>query len=177
MSGYLEFDAKRDFATFLDGVEGAKALHLCANVNLDYLLDLGVDLLSFDAFQLGSMPKAYAESVARFVKAGKVISWGIVPTDSTNLAGQTAQKLADLLAGYWEKIAENSNTDAAELADRALIAPARCCLKNIGATGAEDEVGKEVCMPTNLSVEESIVEKAFQMTNEIGAILKDRYLG
>ncbi|MGZ3615012.1 MAG: hypothetical protein ACXU9X_14080, partial [Thermodesulfobacteriota bacterium] len=79
LSGYNDQQAKEDYYQFIQGIEGPKGMHLCAEVNLPYLLELGVEILSFDAFQIGFMPKEYTLSVADFIKKGGVISWGIIP--------------------------------------------------------------------------------------------------
>ncbi|MDG7042264.1 MAG: hypothetical protein JRN22_04365, partial [Nitrososphaerota archaeon] len=80
LSGYNDVQTKRDYLDFMNGLQGPKALHLCANVNLPYLLELGVEILSFDAYQIQTMPREYAVTVAKFLNKGGVICWGIVPT-------------------------------------------------------------------------------------------------
>jgi hypothetical protein len=167
LSGYNDQQAKEDYHNFIQGLEGPRGLHLCANVNLPYLLELGVEILSFDAFQIGFMPKEYAQSVAEFIKKGGVISWGIVPTESPILANQTPEKLASILSNYWEVISENTGLALKQIADQALIAPARCCLRDI----ATETTG--ICeIPY---VEEEIVEKAFAFLPEISKILKEKF--
>jgi hypothetical protein len=89
LPGYNDQQAKEDYYNFIQGLEGPKGLHLCADVNLPYLLELGIEILSFDAFQIGFMPKEYAGNVSEFLKKGGVISWGIVPTESSVLSIQT----------------------------------------------------------------------------------------
>jgi hypothetical protein len=113
------------------------------------------------------MPKEYAQSVAEFIKKGGVISWGIVPTESPILANQTPEKLASILSNYWEVISENTGLALKQIADQALIAPARCCLRDI----ATETTG--ICeIPY---VEEEIVEKAFAFLPEISKILKEKF--
>jgi len=161
---------------FLSGFEGLRALHLCANVNLPYLLRLGIELLSFDAFQLETMPKGYADDVAEYIKGGGVIAWGIVPTNSENLNRETPETLGDLLSGYWEVIAAGSDLTVKRIAEQALIAPARCCLKNSGRVGASNDTAAcEVKGSPNSTVEEKLVEKAFDYLGELSRILKDRF--
>ena len=104
LSGYNDQQAKEDYYGFMQSVEGPKGLHLCADVNLPYLLELGIEILSFDAFQIGFMPKEYTGSAAEFLKKGGVISWGIVPTDSSILSTQTPERLASILSDYWQVI-------------------------------------------------------------------------
>ncbi len=169
LSGYNDQQAKEDYKNFVQGLEGPKGLHLCADVNLPYLLELGVEILSFDAFQIGFMPKEYVGSVAEFIKKGGVISWGIVPTDSATLSLQTPEKLASLLSEYWNTISEFTGVTLKEISDQALIAPARCCLRDLGA-----ETNEQCSLPGN---EEKIVEKAFGFLMEISKILKEKYQG
>jgi hypothetical protein len=167
LTGYNDQQAKEDYHSFVQGLEGAKGLHLCADVNLPYLLELGVEILSFDAFQIEFMPKEYTWSVAEFIKKGGIISWGIVPTESSLLSIQTPEGLASILSNYWEVISENTGMSLRQIAEQALIAPARCCLRDI----ATETTGK--CDIPN--VEEKIVEKAFSFLPEISMKLKKRY--
>jgi hypothetical protein len=167
LSGYNDQQAKEDYAQFVQGLEGPKGLHLCAEVNLPYLLELGTEILSFDAFQIGFMPKEYTQSVAEFIKKGGIISWGIVPTELKALESQTPEKLASLLSGYWEIISENADISLEQIAEQALIAPARCCLVELTVEVAERSKTD--------NIEEKIVEKAFTFLPELSQILKKRY--
>jgi hypothetical protein len=176
LSGYNDVQASREYAEFVAGLEGIKALHLCANVNLPYLLGLGVELVSFDAYQIQGMPREYSGAVAEFLGDGGVICWGIVPTDSTNLHGETPRSLAARLEDYWETISRNSGIPAKRVAEQSLLAPARCCLKNIGQVGAAEG---EACDVTggahDSTVEERLVEQAFSYLRELSLLLKERY--
>jgi hypothetical protein len=167
LSGYNDQQAKEDYYNFIQGLEGPKGLHLCADVNLPYLLELGIEILSFDAFQIGFMPKEYAWSVAEFIKKGGIISWGIVPTESSVLSIQTPEKLASVLSNYWEVISENTGLSSRQIAEQALIAPARCCLVDVTIETIERS--------KTSNIEEKIVEKAFSFLPEISQILKERY--
>lgn len=176
LSGYSDVQAKRDYADFLGSIEGLRALHLCANVNLPYLLGMGTGLLSFDAYQLELMPRAYASAVASFIGAGGIIAWGIVPTASLVLDEETPQKLAALLTGYWEVVSRESGVPIPRIAEQALIAPARCCLKNMGQVGASDEKSPRAAVgDQSLSIEEQVVQKAFSYLGTISEILRDRF--
>ena len=100
LSGYNDIQARQEYQGFLDVLEGLTALHLCSNVNLPYLLGLGIKFLSFDAYQIEVMPRAYAGDVANFIKNGGIISWGIVPTEPAGQAKETPETLAERLLGY-----------------------------------------------------------------------------
>jgi len=172
LSGYNEQLAKEDYHNFVEGLEGPKGLHLCAEVNLPYLLDLGVEILSFDAYQIGFMPREYAGNVAEFIKNGGVISWGIVPTESTVLATQTPETLAAILSDYWGVISERTGLSLNQIAMQALVAPARCCLSDTGQGNTISKTAGECPIP---STEEGLVEKAFAFLPELSHILRDKY--
>ena len=175
LSGYDDLIAKRDYREFLGSLSGPGALHLCANVNLPYLLSIGTAILSFDAYQMEILPKGYADSIRDFLKGGGVISWGIVPTDGSSLAGETPESLAGRLLGYWRVVAGNTDMSVEQIAERAIIAPARCCLKNVGQVGATNEqvsVGASACP---LRPEEQLVETAFNYLKAISGILREKF--
>jgi len=171
LSGYSDVSAAGEYRTFLSGIEGLKALHLCANVNLPYLLDLGDDLLSFDAYQMKLMPREYAKAVAKFLNKGGIISWGIVPTDSESLDDITPERIAQQLLEYWEVVAASGLT-LKQIAGQALIAPASCCLKNIGRVGASGE-SSSCPLPGDMTSEEQVVEMAFDWLKKVSVLLKE----
>lgn len=176
MSGYNDVQAKRDYLDFMNGLKGPKALHLCANVNLPYLLDLGVEILSFDAYQIQTMPKEYAVAVAKYLNNGGVICWGIVPTDSTNLGRESPQTLSKLLTGYWEAVSRHTGLTPRQIARQSMLAPARCCLKNIGQVGAADEMACPITDGSrSSSIEERLVEQAYAYLRELSQILRNKY--
>jgi hypothetical protein len=172
LSGYNEQQAKQDYHNFIAGLVGPKGLHLCAEVNLPYLLELGVEILSFDAYQIEFMPKEYAGSVAEFINEGRVISWGIVPTESTVLATQTPEILAKRLSDYWNVVSGSTGLPLNQIAMQALVAPARCCLSDVGQSSTTDNKAGECQV---FSSEEKIVEQAFAFLPELSQILRDKY--
>ncbi len=176
LSGYNDVQAKNDYLDFVSGIDGPKALHLCANVNLPYLLELEVEMLSFDAYQIETMPREYANAVAKFLSDGRIICWGIVPTDSTSLDNETPETLSTLLSGYWEAVSRNTGLAPRQIAEQALLAPARCCLKNIGQVGAAGEIACHIAEKGQVSsIEERLVEKAFAYLQELSQILRHKY--
>ena len=176
MSGYGDQVATEDCRQFFAGIEGPKALHLCADINLPYLLDLGLDVVSFDAYQVGAMPAEYAAAVGRFIGRGGIISWGLVPTDSVNQARETPELLEKRLEDTWRKVAECSDVPVLEIANNSLIAPARCCLKNVGRVGSVDEAATPMCSNDSAATdEERLVETAFEYLKAISGNLRRKY--
>jgi hypothetical protein len=131
-----------------------------------------VEILSFDSYQIGFMPREYAGSVAEFIKGGGVISWGIIPTESAVLATQTPETLAAILSSYWKVVSENTGLSLNQIAEQALVAPARCCLSDLGQVDTAAKTASE-CQVS--SIEEGLVEKAFAFLPELSQILRDKY--
>jgi hypothetical protein len=176
LSGYSDVRAKQDYRDFLNGLDFPGALHLCANVNLPYLLSLGISLLSFDAYQLELMPKGYTQAVADFISGGGIISWGIVPTDSLTLDSESPESLIKRLLTYWGVLTQYSELSIEQISKQALIAPARCCLKNIGQVGASDEKSPSGNKGSrNLTLEERVVESAFNYLRIISKNLREKF--
>ena len=90
-----------------------------------------------------------------------------MPTDSEGLAKETPETLAGLLLSYWEVVSLNTGLAAKQIAEQALIAPARCCLVELTIEAAERS--------KTSNIEEKIVEKAFSFLPELSQILKKRY--
>ncbi len=179
MSGYGDIQARADYETLLAQIEGPRGLHLCASINLPYLLELGVDVLSFDAYQLEGMPRAYAEAAGAFMLKGGIICWGIVPTEPEGQGKEVPESLTGKITRYWGTIAEATGLPPEQIARQSLVAPARCMLKNTGRVGAAGESGNQPSTggrSSDLSIEEELVETGFRYTIQVSRMLKERYL-
>lgn len=176
MTGYNDLQARSDYQAFMQGIEGPKGLHLCAGVNLPYLVELGVDILSFDAYQLGAMPHAYAEALGAFLRRGGIVGWGIVPSDPEGQRRESPESLVQRLSSYWNAIAEATDLQLEQIARQSLVAPARCMLKNVGRVGAEGEQATKVSPAGSAETEEKLVEAAFDRTKLVSRALQQRYL-
>lgn len=176
MSGYLDDVAREDYRRFFAGIEGVKALHLCADINLPYLMDLGAEIVSFDVYQVGEMPIGYATAVGEFVRRGGVVSWGLVPTDSVNQSRETPENLTRRLEDIWAKVAQHGGVSVSEVANNSLVAPARCCLKNVGRVGSADECDIPLRNEgSTMTDEEALVETAFEYLRIISRNLREKY--
>lgn len=63
----------------LAGLQGAKGVHSCGNIDWSVLLNTSIDILSLDAYDYGPTLAQYASDVTRFLKGGGIIAWGITP--------------------------------------------------------------------------------------------------
>jgi len=78
---------KADVVEYLNEVveaihkEGALVgTHCCGNTEWPILIDAGVDIINFDAYEFGDTIGYYPEQIKGFLEKGGVIAWGIVPT-------------------------------------------------------------------------------------------------
>jgi len=63
--------------------------HCCGNTEWPILIDAGVDIISFDAYEFGDTISYYPEQVKGFLEKGGIIAWGIVPTSAEILEETT----------------------------------------------------------------------------------------
>jgi methionine synthase II (cobalamin-independent) len=61
------------------------------------VLDLAIDILSFDAYNYASSLSTHVDKVKSFLARGGTIAWGIVPNDQDTLAGESSASLRDRL--------------------------------------------------------------------------------
>lgn len=169
---YNDQQAKEDYQYLLAGLEGPKAIHLCININLPYLLELGAEMISFDAYHLELIPHKYAAAITEYIYQGGIISWGIVPTEISELTHETPRTLLKRILDYWHQISTYSGIPESKIAEQALIAPAKCCIKNLPAN-ATPSLGRN--SHQFIGHEETTVQLAFVYLKEISALLKTKF--
>jgi hypothetical protein len=98
----------------LKGIKGIKGLHCCGNTNWSVVLDLAIDILSFDAYNYASSLSTHADKVKSFLMRGGTIAWGIVPNDQDTLAGESSASLRDhgSLQQEWGRVQADHSTRA-----------------------------------------------------------------
>ena len=137
LSAYTSELAQVEFRAFISKLPGPKGVHLCGNPDWSFLFNSGIDILSIDAFTYGHILVHYVDEVKEFLQAGKIISWGITPTLTSELSLETAKTLTDRLLGLW-KFLNNHGIEDALIYDRSWLAPSRCCLVNSDGTSSID---------------------------------------
>ncbi len=126
-------------AEMIDAVhsEGATAgIHCCGNTEWSILIDAGIDIISFDAFDFGDTIALYPEAMARHLNAGKYLAWGIVPTNSEKLQGQTADALIDRFDAAVDNLAVKSGISSDKIISQAFITPS-CGTGSLPVSDAE----------------------------------------
>jgi hypothetical protein len=104
--------------------EGALAgVHCCGNTEWPILIDAGVDIVNFDAFDYGDTILLYPDAFKAYLKAGKLLAFGIVPTNSVKIHAQTAGSLTARLFELAEKLAKATATDTETICRQSFITP------------------------------------------------------
>jgi len=75
---------------------GLAGIHCCGNTEWTILIDAGVDIISFDAFEFGETIAYYADRVKGYLANGGVLAWGVVPT-SAKIGQENAETLIQKL--------------------------------------------------------------------------------
>lgn len=127
--------------------EGALAgTHCCGNTEWPILIDAGVDIISFDAYEFGETVAYYHEHMRDFLEKGGAIAWGIVPT-SEKIRGETPEslrkKLEDRILGLAKK-----GIDRDLIRDQCLLTPS--CGTGSLAEALSDEIFDKLALLSRL---------------------------
>jgi hypothetical protein len=115
-------------------LQGLKGVHICGNTDWPMIMEIGLDIIHFDAYKDLSSVLLYAEPLRRYLAEGGAISWGIVPTDEEALKGTGPSQLAARLKqGMGQLIQEGLSQDL--LSRGSLIAPS-CGAGSLSEEGA-----------------------------------------
>lgn len=148
-------DVVAQLAEVIDAVhaDGAYAgIHCCGNTEWSILIDAGVDLVNFDAFEFGYTMCMYPEHVKRHLEAGKMLAWGIVPT-SSKVMDQTCETLEVIMEKTMDDLAKATGLDKQLIAEQAVITPS--C-----GTG---------------SLSEAEADKVFELVDTFSKYMKKKY--
>jgi hypothetical protein len=104
--------------------EGAIAgVHCCGNTDWSLLVDVGADMMSFDAFQFGETVALYPDHIkTQLVERKNTLAWGIVPT-STAIRDESVASLVERFEKGVDHLAERTGIDKQIIVERALITP------------------------------------------------------
>ncbi len=114
---------------------GFMGLHCCDAIDWSIPLGLGLDVLSFDAYNYFSSLLPYTGELERFLTGGGMLAWGIVPTSPDDIYRETEDSLINKLRGEWKELADRGVPQEL-LSSSCLITPA-CGVGLLGAAAAE----------------------------------------
>jgi len=113
---------------------GIAGIHCCGNTEWSILIDAGVDIVNFDAFEYGETIAMYADHVKRHLEKGGVLAWGVVPT-SEKIREQTVESLENQLEKVMDNLA-SKGIDKSLITQQAIITPS-CGTGSLAAADAE----------------------------------------
>lgn len=126
-------------------------VHCCGNTEWSILIDAGVDLVNFDAFEFGETIAMYPEAVKAHLERGGMLAWGVVPT-SKAIREQTVESMV----AHFEKMMDNL---AAKGIDKQLI--------------VEQAVITPSCGTGSMAPEDA--EKVFDMVHALSKAMREKY--
>lgn len=147
-------DVVNMLAEVIDAVhaDGALAgIHCCGNTEWSILIDAGVDIVNFDAFEFGETIAMYPEHVKKHLERGGMLAWGVVPTSA-----KVREVDVDILEAQLEKVMDvlaATGISKELIVDQAIISPS--C-----GTG---------------SLEIADAEKVFSVLKELTVRMKTKY--
>ncbi len=129
--------------------EGALAgTHCCGNTEWTILIEAGVDIINFDAYNYGETISYYPKEVNAFLERGGSLAWGIVPT-SEEINQETPESLIAKLKTLIDNLAQKG-INKSLIWERCLLTPS--------------------CGTGSLSVE--LAENIFEQLSEISRLLQ-----
>jgi methionine synthase II (cobalamin-independent) len=137
----------------IDAIHKEKAIagiHCCGNTEWTILIDAGVDVISFDAFDYSDTISYYPDQVKAFLEKGGALAWGIVPT-SDKINGENAESLVKKLDACIKLLAGRGLSET--------LIWERCLLTPSCGTGS---------LPVDLS------EKIFEQLSQVSRIIRNR---
>jgi len=129
VSGYTNDMARKDFEIFFNQVEHPRGIHLCGNPDWDFLLNLDIDILSFNAYNCGEIFVKYKRSIKKFLERGGIIGWGLVPANFDEFQKESQQNLIHHIEGLWNELLKEG-FDIKEVLSKSILMPATCALLN-----------------------------------------------
>ena len=97
-------------------------IHCCGNTDWSMITEAGPDIISFDAFEYMDYFLLYPDHIARFLKKGGTVAWGIVPT-SNFIGNESVEGLFNKLKEGLSRVYE-WGVDPAVLSERSILTPA-----------------------------------------------------
>jgi methionine synthase II (cobalamin-independent) len=138
-SELISISAEQIHACLADIVEtihaggGLAGIHVCANTDWALVLGAGVDIVNFDAYNYFDKFSLYATEVKRFIAAGGIVAWGIVPTgDPEEIDRENVALLFERLHSYFATL-EVVGVSRQRLQQQSLITPS-CGMGSLDVT-------------------------------------------
>ncbi len=126
-------------------------IHCCGNTEWSILIDAGVDIVNFDAFEYGETIAMYPEAVKTHLDRGGMLAWGVIPTASI-IREKSVDSLVDHFESMMDKLA-STGVDKQKIIDQAIITPS--------------------CGTGSMDPEEALM--VFDLLDRVSKAMKERY--
>jgi methionine synthase II (cobalamin-independent) len=130
----------------------ASGIHCCGNTDWSLLMDTGVDMVSFDAFNYGDSFFLYPEKLRAFLDRQGVLAWGIVPTDPACGERGSVNSLLSIMETFMSDL-QKKGFSSEEVLTRSVVTP--------------------TCGLASLTEEEAVL--AMEKTSALSMRLRERY--
>lgn len=102
---------------------GLAGIHVCANTDWSLVLESGADLVNFDAYAYFDRFILYGSQIRKFLAAGRLLAWGIVPTlKPEEIERETVDSLFTALQERFRRV-ESLGIDPTTLRAQSFITP------------------------------------------------------
>ena len=109
-----------DSVSAIEGAGGISGIHCCGKADWKMVMQSGVSILNFDAFDYFDTFALYSEELKSFLEKGGYLAWGIVPT-SDSINSVTDDDIASL---FKERVSRlHTLTGSDRIYSQALVTP------------------------------------------------------
>jgi len=119
----------------LSGIKGIKGVHCCGGTDWSLLLNLPIDVISFDAYNYLDSVLCYVPDLLAHVRKGRAIAWGIVPNDEEALKKETPASLFDRFGDALSHLT-GEGLSIRQVVRQSLVTPS-CALLSLTPDGVE----------------------------------------
>ena len=104
----------------IKGVGGIAAIHCCGKADWKMVMECGIDVVNFDAYDYFENFQIYSDALVPFLDRGGYIAWGIVPTDE-NIKDAEVEELKDRFVQQINELSKKLGSN--DFVDRIILTP------------------------------------------------------
>lgn len=120
-----------------DGLKGYTGVHFCGNTDWRTVLNVDIDVISFNAYEYLDRFLLYKTEISSFLKSGGAIAWGIVPNNESVFTN-TVEDISNRLMRAFEEL-EDCGIESDLLFSNGFLTP------SCGLGSASEIVAKASC--------------------------------
>ena len=117
----------------IKGTGGISAIHCCGKADWKMVMECGIDVVNFDAYDYFENFQIYSDALVSFLERGGYIAWGIVPTDE-NIKNANSSDLKGRFVKQINELSGKLGSD--DFIDRIILTPS-CGAGSLGEEDAE----------------------------------------